>query len=170
MRVIWDDKDNRFLAELTPGEQWREDMEAVKAAGFKTDGPPAWSWHTTKASVLNKLRENRPKSGLVLTEVALTHYQTINQKEEEKTALKKQFKQAQKLAKKTEKFPERKTYFDEELQITCLFVEPKTTEFTMPKISTVTSADRCMVCEDPLYCYDYNLICIWCKKELENNA
>jgi hypothetical protein len=164
LRIIWDDQENRFLAELTINEQWREDMEAAKAAGFKTNGPPQWHWYATKASALNKLRENKPKSGLVLTEVALSHYQSLNQKEEQKAALKKQFKTAQKQAKKTEKLPEAEMYFDTEIGVICLVVKPKVSEFIQPVIHG-KSDTICIACGDLLYPpWDYPDICVWCDK------
>lgn len=165
MRIIWNDQDNRFLAELTPGEQWREDMEAAKSAGFKTTGPPSWQWYASKAATLNKLRENRPKSGLVLTEVALQKYQQLNQKEEQKLALKKQFKTAQKEAKKQEKLPEVETYFDAEIGVICLVVKPLSSAFTMSKTVHEAPNAICITCGDPLYApWDYPDICLWCDK------
>jgi hypothetical protein len=161
MRIVWDDQQNRFLAELTPGEQWRDDKDSIQAAGFQTDGPPDWQWYTNKASTLNKLRENRPKSGLVLTEVALQKYQQINQKEEQKAALKKQFKQAQKQAKKFEKFPEPETYFDEEIGVTCLVVKSKPSSFVQSKIQFASNL-FCIVCGEPVYYPDYDDICLDC--------
>jgi hypothetical protein len=164
LRIIWDDQESRFLAELTPGEQWRDDKDSIQAAGFQTDGPPDWRWYTKKASTLNKLRENKPKSGLVLTEVALSHYQALNQKEEQKAALKKQFKTAQKQAKKTEKLPEPDVYFDTEIGVMCLVVQPKVSEFTQPIIHG-KSDTICIACGDPLYPpWDYPDICVWCDK------
>jgi len=103
MRIIWDDQENRFLAELTPGEQWRQDMEAVKAAGFRTTGPPAWQWYAGTVETLENIRENPPKSGLLITEQALEKYKPLLEKFQQKQELRKQFKQAQKTAKKQSK-------------------------------------------------------------------
>jgi len=173
MRITWDEQQNRFHAELTPGDKWREDMEAAKAAGFKTDGPPSWQWHTQKASVLNKLRAHKPSSGLTLTELALQHYQTINKKDEEKAALKKQFVEANKKAQKESKdpeisglvelvIPEGKIWISAE-DLPPLISRPRTFIRTKPD-------ERCMVCEDPIYFYESKNICLHCELELDNKS
>jgi hypothetical protein len=111
----------------------------------------------------------------VLTEIALAKYQTLNQKEEQKAALKKQFKDAQKKAKKESKDPEisglvefvipEKGYIDAS-DLPLLEVHWKPPVFLKPDIF-------CIVCEDPLYLPfpDYPDICIWCDKiQRENKA
>ena len=175
MRITWDEQQNRFHAELTPGDKWREDMECVKTAGFRTDGPPSWQWHTQKASVLNKLRAHKPSSGLTLTELALQHYQTINKKEEDKTALKKQFLEASKKAKKESKdpeisglveliIPEGKMWISAE-DLPVLETKSKWS-FTPP----TPPEERCMVCEDPIYFYEKENICLFCEIELDKKT
>ena len=173
MRIIWDPTEYRFLAELTPGELWREDMESVKAAGFKTTGPPSWQWYCFKAKPLNKLRENRPKSGLVLTELALEKYKQINDREEQKAALKKEFQQADKAAKKASKdseisgtteliIPEGKIWISREDL-------PPGKPFVWTYVRPEPPKELCMICDSPLYSiYEHPLICLWCEKELDN--
>ena len=168
MRIVWDDQDNRFLAELTPGEQWRDDKDSIQAAGFQTDGPPSWIWFTRKASVLIKLRDSKPKTGITLTEVALEYFKQLHQKEEQKSALKKQFKDAQKKAKKESKDPEisglvelvipEKGYIDAS-DLAPIESKWKSPMFSKPDVF-------CIVCGDPLYLPfpDYPDICIWCDK------
>jgi hypothetical protein len=166
MRIVWDEVNSRFLAELTPGEQWSSDLESIKIAGFKTDGPPQWQWYTIKALTLNKLRDARPKSGITLTELALEKYKIINQREEEKAALKKQLKKAQTKAKRESRDP---TVLD-------LIVLP---EKGYVDVSDLPALEKqwippvflkpdiyCIVCEDPLYLPfpDYPDICLWCSK------
>jgi hypothetical protein len=147
-------------------------MEAAKAAGFKTDGPPSWLWHTSKAAVLNKLRAHKPSSGLTMTELALQKYQPLNQQEEQKAALKKQFKDAQKKAQKESKDPEISGLVELVIPEGKLWISAE----DLPPIESKWSytpptppEERCMVCEDPLYLYDYENICLFCKKELDNN-
>ncbi len=170
MRIVWDQNESRFLVELTPGELWREDMEAVKAAGFRTTGPPDWKWYATKATSLNKLRDKRPSSGLTLTEVALQKYQILNHVEQQKLDLRKKFKEAQKQAKKQEKIEEVKTYFDDELQITCTLVEPSKTIFVSKHVAPVAPTNLCIVCGEPVYYIDYPDICLWCDKIQKNSC
>lgn len=164
MRITWTNE--RFEAELTPGEKWREDMEAAKASGFKTTGPPSWQWYTEKAAVLNKLRDNRPSSGLTLTELALQKYQTLNKHDEEKAALKKQFEAAKKEAEKSA--PDtNKYYVDQETGITCIVVSPGSklpyTKYNPP----APPSERCMICDDPIYFFESPNICLSCEKDLD---
>lgn len=168
MRIIWDEFNNRFTAELSPGENWREDMEAAKLSGFRTTGPPDWPWYASKASVLNKLRENKPKSGLVLTEVAFQKYKLINDKEQTKLSLRKEFKQAQKKAKKESKDPEisglRDFIVPEKGYIDSTDLPPLVSTWTFPVFPKPDV--YCFVCEAPLYLPfpDYPDICLWCEK------
>lgn len=174
MRITWDTTEYRFVAELTPGDLWREDMEAVKSAGFKTTGPPSWQWFAVKAKPLNKLRETRPKSGLVLTELALEKYKQINQREEQKAALKKEFEQAKKVAKKQSKdpeisglteliIPEGKNWISKE------DLPPWESKLTGTFTRPVPPTELCMICDEPIYFYEH-LVCLWCEKETEDNS
>ncbi|VVB52786.1 Uncharacterised protein [uncultured archaeon] len=172
MRLTWDEQNSYFLAELTPGDKWREDMETVKAAGFKTTGPPSWQWYAQKAAPLNKLRENRPSSGLTLTELALQKYQDINSKEEAKAALKAQLvlarKEAEKQVKKELKCKDdNEYYFDEDIQCRCIVVRPAETPSVSKFVRPEPPKETCMICDDPLYLYESKNICIWCEHELE---
>jgi hypothetical protein len=168
MRVVWDSNEFRFLAELTPGDLWREDMEAVKAAGFKTTGPPSWEWYCFKASCLNKLRKNKPKSGVVLTELAFEKYKQINQREEQKAALKKEFEKAKKEAKKSEKSAACDTYVDP-LWGPCIVVKPADKPFANLFVPPAPPKELCMICDEPIYFYEH-LVCLWCEKEVENSS
>jgi len=169
VRIIWDDQENRFLAELTPGEQWREDMEAAKAAGFRTTGPPSWQWYAGTVETLENIRKHPPKSGLLITEQALQKYKPILEKFQQKQELRKQFKQAQKIAKKSEKFLEPEMFFDAEIGVTCVVVKPSQIIFVSTFIRPEPPKERCLLCEDPLYPpLDGRTFCAWC--EIENKA
>ena len=163
MRIIWNDQDKSFQAELTPGDLWRGDMEAAKAAGFRTAGPPSWTWSTQKASVLNKLRDHKPESGLTLTEVALSHYKQINEREEKKAALKKQFQELQKKAKKESKEGLVEVIIPEKGYISREDLEPRPDLHT-PRVFAKPEI-YCVVCGEPLYVPfpDYDDVCHWCK-------
>ena len=167
MRIIWDDQENRFLAEFTPGEQWRQDMEAVKAAGFRTTGPSAWQWYAGTVETLENIRKNPPKSGLLITEQALEKYKPLLEKFQQKQELRKQFKQAQKTAKKQSKDPEisglTELVIPEKGYIDASDLPPfesKWVPWYFPKPDVY-----CFICEDPLYLPfpDYPDVCIWCK-------
>jgi hypothetical protein len=169
VRILWDNSEKRFQAELTQGDSWRDDMEYVKGAGFRTTGPPHWIWYTGKIEVLNKLRKHRPKSGLMITEQALEQFNLLKKKFDEKAELKKTFSKATKAAKKASKDPEisgmvelcipDKGYLDASdfpvLLSTRAYIPPPG-----PK-------ETCLICEDPLYQYERHLICLFCEKELD---
>jgi hypothetical protein len=174
MRIIWDDQDNRFLAELTPGEQWREDMEAAKAAGFRTTGPPAWQWYAGTVETLENIRKNPPKSGLTITEQALEKYKPLLEKFKQKQELRKQFKQAQKTAKKQSKDPGvsglTELVIPEKGYIDASDLPPYVSKWVPPVFQIPDIF--CIVCEAPLYLPfpDYSDICIWCEKiKLDRN-
>jgi hypothetical protein len=174
MRIIWNEDEKKFQAELTPGDFWREEMELVKSVGFKTSGPPAWTWCTPKASVLNKLRDNKPKSGLFLTEVALEKYKSFSEKEEKNEAVKKAFLEAKKAAKKVSLDPSIKYEGMVELVIPekgYIGAEdlPPMPPWVNPRKEILTPCSGiCMICESPVYFYEKDTICLWCEKELDN--
>jgi hypothetical protein len=163
MRIIWDNENNWFQAELSLNENWRDDADLVRSIGFKTDGPPAWVWHTTKVSILDKLREHRPKSGLTITEVALEKYKSLKEKSDKKHELKKLFVKAKKVAETTAADETRKTYEHPELG-TCVYVEPEADKFTTKYVRPVPPDVYCFVCGDPIYPYEYPDLCLWCSK------
>lgn len=78
-----------FEAEFTT--DFHGDLAAVKAAGFRTTGPPSWTWWTTKLTVLNKLRENKPASGLTIAEDAYQAYLRLSEIEAKNAEVRKQF-------------------------------------------------------------------------------
>lgn len=169
MRVVWNEPERCFEAVFTQGEFWRDDLEAAKAAGFKTNGPPAWTWHTRKAEVLNKLRKNRPKSGVTLTEVALKAYGVLDQQAKTKAEIKKAFGAARKIDKKTSfdpktsgltpmKVPSRGYIIASDLPPYI----PTYEKFILPP----PPKELCLICDEPIYFYEY-LICLWCEKEID---
>lgn len=165
MRIYWHEEKKVFAAEF---HDFQSDLEAVKLAGFRTFGPPEWVWYASPPGVkaLNRLRDIKPQSGLTLTEVAFNKYKIASEKLEQKDALKKQFKDAQKIAKKQSKDP----------KISGL------TELVIPEKGYIDSSDlplfkstwdkpvfikpdsMCIVCGDALYLPfpDYPDICGWC--------
>lgn len=164
MRITW--TNNRFEAELTPGELWRDDKDAIQNAGFRTDGPPDWTWFTQKASTLNKLRDNKPKSGLSITELALEKYQSLNKQDEEKAALKKQFEQAKKQAAKSVE-DTNEYYVDDSTGITCIKVKPGNKLQYTKYVPPAVPEERCMICDDPIYFFESENICLSCEKDLD---
>jgi hypothetical protein len=103
MRIVWNQIEKRFEAELTPGAQWSSDKEAAQKAGMRCVGPPLWTWYCTKPSILSFLREHRPDSGLTITPEALEHYNTLKAVEDANLAVRAALKEARKAQKKEQK-------------------------------------------------------------------
>jgi hypothetical protein len=158
MRIIWNQNESRFEAELVRNETWRDTIELIKKAGFKTDGPPGWAWHTVKASVLNKLRDLKPATGVSITEVALEKYKQIDQQEKKKLELKKLLKTARKAADKSH--ADSLVVEDENGVV----VEPLKLQFIPTYIRPEPPAESCFICGDPIYFYEYPDMCLWCSK------
>lgn len=163
MRIIWNEEHSWFQAELTQGELWQDDKDSLQAAGFRTEGPPSWIWYCTRSKPLNKLRDLKPKSGIVLTELALEKYNFLEKKLAEKTALKKQ---AQKILKETEQTSVPvDMYFDEELGFMCIVVKPSESKFVWTPPVHLEPAAYCVICGSGLGLMDYNDVCLWCDKQ-----
>jgi hypothetical protein len=169
MRIIW--QNERFEAELSPGEHWQSDMEASKAAGFKTDGPPAWVWASYKAAPLVKLKENRPSSGLTISKDALDKFNALLPEEEKNAALLLMLKDAKKKIKKVQEVEERVSelpeywkkgeFGKEDLPVEVIARCSQKTEFRRP----VKPKARCIVCDGPVYFYEQQdpPTCLYCE-------
>lgn len=167
---MWNISENWFQAELSLGEHWREDMELVRSVGFHTTGSPDWIWHTTKASILNKLRENPPKSGLSITELALQRYEQIDQQDKKKTEIKKEFQKAKKAAEREINASNWKEFIDPETGIVCKEVPPLETQVVWNYTPPPPPDAMCFICGSPVYDYDYPDLCLWCSKVSEEKA
>jgi len=163
MRIVWDEA-NHFQAELTSGDLWSDDKNALQVAGFRTSGPPDWIWSTSKSANLNKLKKLSPKSGIILTELALSKYQAQEKHAAEKAALKKQYKKLRTEADRDLKQPKYKTAVDPDLGFTYLVVEPKPSNFVWTPPKRNLPDGFCIVCGVGLYAPDYPDICLWCSK------
>lgn len=101
MRIIWNENEKQFEAQFAQGDAWDGDKDAAQGAGFRTDGPPAWVWRTSKASHLTKLKEScRPISGLSITREALDAYNRLLEVERKNDELREYVKQQKKQQKK----------------------------------------------------------------------
>src|SRR5208337_2682462 len=88
MNIRYNQTLRRFEAEFSA--DFGGDLAAVKTAGFRTDGPPAWAWHTDKIKVLNSLREHRPESGLSINDDAWNVYESLTKMAEKNEKVKKE--------------------------------------------------------------------------------
>jgi hypothetical protein len=172
MRIVWNNEHSVFVAEFS---DFQSDLEEVKKAGFRPLGtPPPWIWHAPPPGIkaLNRLRDQKPKSGLVITETALQKYKPLQQQQVEKDNLRKQFKSAQKIAKKTEVCEDtRDTYIDTETGIICIVVKPSDTKFTWDHIKPSEPKEKCLACDCGLYLpLDGKTFCMFCEKELDTST
>ena len=169
MRILWSEQDSWFYTEIPPGENWRDDMELVRSVGFKTIGPPNWTWHTSKYTLLEKLRDHNPKSGLTITELALSKYKFLKEQAEKKAEVKKAFEQEMKAAEERapSKWPQ---YKDSETGITCFIVEPAAESFVWKYVAPEPPPQTCFICGSPLYMFDLDDICLWCEKKDKEKA
>ena len=105
MRILWNENEKQFEAQFAIGEQWQSDKDAAQAAGFRTDGPPAWRWLTAKASVLTKLKAQASADALHVPALSITReamgaYNRLRTIEDRDAELKKFAKEQKKLQKK----------------------------------------------------------------------
>jgi hypothetical protein len=164
MRILWN---AGFQAEFSQ-THWQEDLDAAKAAGFKTDGPPGWLWKTHKAAVLNALKELKPKSGIRITPEALEKYKPLDEREKKNAELKKDLKKALKeLKKETDKNDPTTLYNYAEKGYVVSSDLPPLPPFVSTYKPIPTPKETCMICDDPLYFYEREDICLHCEIELD---
>lgn len=163
----------RFEAEF---QDFQGDLAAVKAAGFKPDtSSGAWVWHAAKIPVIEKLRANKPPSGLTITPEGLLVYNELKENFDRNALIKAEAakiekarkkaakeKQKEEVASETFNFPEGKIFIDKE---DLPYKEPFVPNFVRPE----PPALRCITCQVPVY-VEFELsdppICIWCEKTL----
>jgi len=156
------------------------DLAAVKAAGFRYDGG-ARIWHTEKLASLNKLRENKPASGLTIAEDAYKAYLRLSEIEAKNAEVRKQFAPIKEKQEKLKKERKKKEIHD--LIYHAVTVPPKLGqdfdyvgaedlppmppfEFKNPILPHL--GPWCYVCAAPVYFYEKQIppTCLFC----ENNA
>jgi len=180
MNISWHPIERVFLAEFS--QDFAGDLDAVKAAGFRPLGvPPPWIWHAPNIKALNKLRLNRPASGLTITTEALEVYKPLAEAEAKNDAVKQQLAEEKKKLKKKlkadlqEQEPTDSIMKMCELGFMCISREdlPPAPPFVPSYItSKIKPIGVCRVCNDPTYGWpDLGDICLWCEGQLvENNA
>lgn len=176
MNIRYNTFERRFEAEFS--QDFNGDLAAIKAAGFRTDGPPAWIWHTQKIAVLNKLRENKPASGLTITPEALEVYKPLALQEEQNQAVKKQLAEVKKKVKKERKKQDAASdspltgLTDEKWWIDAEDLPPSSTTYISSFVVPPPPDLSCSLCQQPVYPYEYPEIpmCLWCAKDSQNSA
>lgn len=174
MNLIWNPNYRRFEVQF---HDFASEQPLVKAAGFKTDGPPAWVWYAFKSEPLTKLRENRPAT-LTIEQDARTEYAALKVVEDRNAATKAELaahkKELKKKLKEDKQDAMRPDEYLDPLGFVCLKVAPKlfvsTHQFIRPTPPNIT----CFICESPVYSYEYgegqHPSCLWCQKEVLDNA
>src|ERR1700676_2320723 len=124
MNLNWNPGLRRFEVQF---QDFKDEQPRVKAAGFRTDGPPSWQWHSNKSELLTKLRENRPTTLTISPEVR-TECARLKEVEARNAATKALLAQHKKEPNKKLKLDKQDTmnpgeYFDDVLQYVCLKVE-----------------------------------------------
>lgn len=171
MNLRWNNTDSRFEAEFSA--DFQGDLNATKNAGFKTTGPPGWVWYSIKAEPLNKLRENRPASGLTITPDAKQQFAALRVVELNNAKVKAELAEHTKALKKKLKVESDqvtlaihippKGYID--ATDLPLYVPPAS---TLPKPIPLTGP-ACIICGDILAFYE-KLACLWCSKIVLDNC
>jgi hypothetical protein len=156
----------------------------LKAAGFKTEGPPSWVWHTSKVPVIQKIRANKPASGLTIDDDARAMYLNMEENFNKNAAIKaeaRKISQAQKKEAKltTKALPESPDDCPMDGTLPpCIFAGKELkplVEFKSPFTPTTHPGPWCVSCQAPVYFYEMLApwaLCIWCERTLgpENNT
>lgn len=176
MNLRWDTVERVFIAEFS--QDFSGDLAAVKAAGFRPLGvPPPWIWHAPVPGIkaLNRLRENRPASGLTITPEALAVYQPMAELDKQNAIVKAQLNEIKKKQKKEQKLkaqeaattqvPEGKMWIGPE------DLPPMPPFVSSHVISTPTPTLLCHTCSQPVYFYELQNppTCLWCEIMLDKD-
>ncbi len=162
MNIRYNRAENRFEAEFS---DFAGDQHAVKEAGFKTTGAPQWIWWTQKVPVMEKLRKNRPASGLTITPEASDVYTPLLEQERKNDEIRKLAKKAKADQEPHSNWlPDGKEYLERE----DLPPQPPLEKPFQPPPPPDT---QCSNCGQPVYFYELLGVfplCLFCEKELDN--
>lgn len=177
MNLRWNAQERRFEAEF---HDFAVEQPLVKSVGFKTDGPPAWVWYSTKSEPLTKLRENKP-AVLTITPEARAEYTRLYEQELKHAEMRAKLKAAAKELKKKLKGEKQdalkpEEYFDEEVGFVCMKVAFKAmpAAHTLENINRNLTSEKCIICNTSLYAYEFPpegpKVCLWDQKIVLDNA
>jgi hypothetical protein len=156
------------------------DLAAVKAAGFRYDGASR-VWYTNKLAVLNKLRENKPASGLTIAEDAYQAYLRLSEIEAKNAEVRKQFAPIKEEQDKAKKIRKKKEIHD--LVYIAVKIPPKPGQdfdyigaedlppmppFEKAYVPSTPPLTMCLTCYQPTYFYELPNLCLWCAISLDN--
>jgi hypothetical protein len=166
-----------FEAEFTT--DFNGDYAAVKAAGFRYDGAVR-IWHTEKLASLNKLRENKPASGLTIAEDAYQAYLRLTETERVNAEARAQFAPIKEEQDKAKKIRKKKEVHDQ--IYTAVVIPPKPGQDfdyvgvedlpPMPPFESKHAPDPhtgpwCHICAAPVYFYELQNppTCLFCENK-----
>lgn len=168
MNIKWNTDLRRFEAEL---HDFKDEQPRLKAAGWRTDGPPQWVWYSVKSEPLTKLRTNRP-AVLTISPEARAEYARLKEVADHNAATKALLAEHTKALKKKLKGDKQDAMKPDEymdpLGFVCLIVKPGppfVSQMTPPPPFPETT---CFICGSPVYLYEYaenqKPCCMWCSK------
>lgn len=177
MNISWNPTDKVFIAQFS--SDFQGDLDACKNAKFRTTGPPNWIWFAPPPGIktLNRLRANRPASGLTISPEALAVYTPLAELEAKNEEVRKQLADVKKKQKKEQKkkivevadsisdgLTEEKWWIDvDDLPPSPLFIPAY-------QVSKIQPIGICRVCKDPTYGWpDLGDICLYCEKQIDEN-
>ena len=155
------------------------DLTAVKAAGFRYDGAQR-IWWTVKLPVLDKIRANKPLSGLTITNQAYTEYLRLTETERINAEVRAKFAPIKEEQDKEKK--KRKKKEDHDKIYIAVKVPPKAGQdfdYTgvedLPSMPPFESKNPilshqgpwCHVCASPVYFYELQSppTCLFCENK-----
>lgn len=183
MNIRYNSQQGTFEAEFST--DFNGDLQAVKTAGFRTSGPPTWIWWTNKLPVLNKLRENKPASGLSITEDAYQQYLRLTEIEKVNEAARAQFAPIKEKQEKEKKERRKKEIKDQNYVTVEIPKKPgedydfigKEDSPSSPPYEHKTpilahTGSFCVYCNAPVHFYELQSppTCLYCETQLKNKA
>lgn len=178
MRIVWNEPEYCFEAELASGDEWSKDQETAKQAGFKTTGPPAWRWQTRKAAVLIKLK--KLIGPVTITPEALKKLKPLVDQEVKNEEVRKAIKDAKSAAKKAAQKEAKRTANDYVLLGVQLTDEkwwieaadlPKRDEPVndVPAVPKTQPDGMCASCGCGTWAFEFDEsgLCLWCQKQAD---
>lgn len=172
MNISWNPNDRIFIAEFS--SNFQGDLDACKNAKFRTTGPPSWIWYAPPPGIkaLNRLRLNRPSSGLTISPEALAVYTPLAALEAQNEEVKKQLSEVKKKQKKEKKKEIQEAVSDSVLDGLTeekWWIDASDLPLQSPYIpnyvdSKIEPIGVCQVCQGPTYGWpDLGHTCLWCE-------
>lgn len=168
LRLTWNPAEHRFEAEF---QDFQNDLDCVKLAGFKTTGPPEWTWYTSKIPVLEKLRKNKPPSGLTILLDALDQYKRLRKEEDDRLALLAELKKAKKAVVESNKPVATSEPLKEGQEFGYNYVKDVERTIYIGYVAPEWTGLRCYICNASVLVFELQNppTCMWCEIQLDNS-